>query len=380
MEKDDAGNQTKFSAVFAELRGNILGGRYAACRFPSERTLMRRFGVSRTLMRQVIAGLKVEGLLDSRQGQGTFIPLNAKRMNERLGFIIPGVGHEEIFSPICKRLISYSERRGFTPIFADLAGGSPRERHRLVDAAVKRFIAEQVAAVVYQPVDFLADSPKINAMFLARFKEMEIPVVLFDYDIVPRPDRSAFDLIGIDNYNAGWRLGRHLVEKGAKRIAFLMRDNWAFSVIDRRDGLHAAAEEARLKFEVTSVEPDDAKGVAALLGRRSAPDTVVCGNDLLAIALLKTLRAAGVKVPEDVMVAGFDDTRVAALSDPPLTTIHQPSDALARSLFEVLMIRIKNPDLPAVAMYHNAWLVPRDSTARKTLLQRASQYGITSCE
>ena len=97
MGKTDAGCQTKFSAVFTELRGNILGGRYAEGKFPSERALMKRFGVSRTLVRQVIARLKVEGLLASRQGQGTFIPQNAMRMNERLGFIIPGVGREEIF-------------------------------------------------------------------------------------------------------------------------------------------------------------------------------------------------------------------------------------------------------------------------------------------
>lgn len=371
MGKTDAGNQTKFSAVFAELRGNILGGRYAEGKFPSERALMKRFGVSRTLVRQVIARLKVEGLLASRQGQGTFIPQNAKRMNERLGFIIPGVGREEIFSPICKRMIVYSERKGFTPIFADLAAGSPRERRSLVNAAVKEFIAERVSAVVYQPVDFLADSPKTNAMFLERFKEVEIPVVLLDYDIVPRPDRSAFDLVGIDNLNAGWRLGRHLVEKGAKRIAFMMRDNWAFSVIDRRDGLRAAAEEAGLKFEVTNVEPDDAKGIAGLLNRKAAPDAVACGNDQLAFALLKTLRAAGVKVPDDVMVAGFDDAQYAVRADPPLTTIHQPSDALARSLFEILMIRIRNPNLPAVAMYHDAWLVPRASTARQCEMRRA---------
>ena len=371
MGKTDAGCQTKFSAVFTELRGNILGGRYAEGKFPSERALMKRFSVSRTLVRQVIARLKVEGLLASRQGQGTFIPQNAMRMNERLGFIIPGVGREEIFSPICKRMIAYSESKGFTPIFADLAAGSPRERRRLVDAAVREFIAERVAAVVYQPVDFLSDSPKINALFLKRFKEVEIPVVLLDYDIVPRPDRSSFDLIGIDNHNAGWRLGRHLVEKGARRIAFLMRDNWAFSVLDRRDGLRAAAEESGLTFEVTNVEPDDVKGVAALLKSRAAPDAVVCGNDQLAVALLKTFRAVGVKVPEDVMVAGFDDARTAALADPPLTTIHQPSDALARSLFEILMIRIRNPALPAMAMYHDAWLVPRASTARQCEMRRA---------
>ena len=108
---------------------------------------------------------------------------------------------------------------------------------------------------------------------------------------------------------------------------------------------------------------EDASGAAGV--------AVACGNDQLAFTLLKTLRAAGVKVPEDVMVAGFDDAQFAALADPPLTTIHQPSDALARSLFEMLMIRIRNPNLPAVAMYHDAWLVPRASTARQCEMRRA---------
>lgn len=357
---------TKFAAVFSELRQNILGGRYAETKFPSERTLMRRFSVSRTLVRQVIARLKLEGLLASRQGQGTFIPQNAKRMNERLGFIIPGVGREEIFSPICKRMIAYSERRGFTPVFADLAANSPRERRRQVDAAVGEFIAERVSAVVLQPPDFLRDSPKVNARIVERFREVEIPVVLLDYDITARPERSTCDLIGIDNYNAGWRLGRHLIEKGARRIAFLMRDNWAFSVIDRRDGLCSAADEASCTLETTNVEPDDAKGVAALLAKGDAPDAIVCGNDQLAAALLKTLRAAGVRVPEDVMVAGFDDAHIAAVCNPPLTTIHQPSDAIATSLFEILITRIRNPSRPAVAVYHDAWLVARKSTDRQS--------------
>ena len=364
MKKTDAVSQTKFSAVFAELRGNILGGHYAEEKFPSERVLMKRFEVSRTLMRQVLARLKVEGLLASRQGHGTFIPTNAKRMSEHLGIIIPGVGREEIFSPICRQMISYSERKGFTPIFADLAEGSPHERRKSVDAAVKDLIAAHVAAVVYQPVDFLEDSPEINAMFLERFREAEIPVVLLDYDFVPRPDRSSFDLVCIDNYNAGWRLGRHVVEKGARRIAFLMRDNWAFSVIDRRDGIRAAAEETGAGFEVTNVEPDDVEGVMALLRRRAAPDAVVCGNDQLAFALLNTLRSAGVKVPEDVMVAGFDDVRLAVRTSPPLTTVHQPCASIARTLFETLQSRIKDFNADSRSVLFNAPLVVRESTLR----------------
>ena len=355
---------TKTSAIFAELRKDILGGHYVASKFPSERLLMRRFGVSRMLVRNVLSQLKSDGLLAARQGKGTFVPPHAKRMSERLGFIIPGIGREEFFSPICTMLVSHAQRKGFTPVFADLAAPSPRGRYRMVELAVQEFIDQKVSAVAYQPLDFLSDSPTKNAELLERFRCADVPVILFDYDIVPRPDRSQFDLVCADNLNAGWVLGRHLIERGAARIAFLMRDNWAFSVFDRRAGLELAAREGGRPFAVTHVEPSDAAGVAALLRRRDAPDAIVCGNDLLAASLLKTLQSLDVRVPEEVMVAGFDDSPAASSAEPSLTTMHLPTNALATSLFEVMMIRMRNPTLPFAEMTHHAWLVPRVSTAR----------------
>ena len=119
----------------------------------------------------------------------------------------------------------------------------------------------------------------------------------------------------------------------------MMRDNHAFSVVDRRAGLEIAAREGGCPFAVTHVEPTDEKGVAALLRADDAPDAIVCGNDLLAADLLGTLRSLGVDVPKDVMVAGFDDSPVAAASTPSLTTMHLPTNALATSLFKVMMIR-----------------------------------------
>ena len=157
---------TKTSAIFSELRSNIIGGRYAEAAFPSERALMRRFGVSRTLVRQIIAMLKSDGLLASMHGKGTFVPPHAKRMRERIGFIVPGIGREEFFSPLPKALTSFSQRKGFTPVFADLGAASARGRYRMVKQAVREFIAQKVSAVAYQPIDFLSDSPRRNAELL----------------------------------------------------------------------------------------------------------------------------------------------------------------------------------------------------------------------
>ena len=111
-------------------------------------------------------------------------------------------------------------------------------------------------------------------------------------------------------------------------------------------------------------EPDDAQVIGAMLRGRHAPDAIVCGNDTAAAKLIGTLRKLGKRVPEDVLVAGFDDVQHASIVNPPLTTVHQPCEALARAVFEILLDRIANPDRPARKITLDAPLVLRDSTKR----------------
>ena len=79
---------------------------------------------------------------------------------------------------------------------------------------------------------------------------------------------------------------------------------------------------------------------------------------------MKTLKKLGRRIPEDVMVVGFDDVESAAQMDPPLTTIRQPSEAIAAAAFRALVGRIAVPSLPPCEIYLPAPLVVRASTRR----------------
>ena len=99
---------------------------------------------------------------------------------------------------------------------------------------------------------------------------------------------------------------------------------------------------------------------------RSAPrpDAVVCENDVIAAGLLKTLNSLGYKVPDDVLVAGFDDVRIAQLSHPGITTIRQPCEGIARAAFDRLVARMSDPAMMPAHILLPYTLVTRESTDR----------------
>ena len=91
-------------------------------------------------------------------------------------------------------------------------------------------------------------------------------------------------------------------------------------------------------------------------------EAVVCYNDRQAALLLQTLDKLGEKVPDDIMVVGFDDVQYARLTIPQLTTMRQPCKEIAAAVFRMLMERIRNPNLPARMEILDSQLTVRRST------------------
>ena len=333
--------------MFETLRRDLLAGRYASGKFPSERALMMRFNASRGLIRNVLRELTFAGFVNARPRSGYVVSAGARNLGGCIGLIVPGVFHEEIFSPICQEISRIAHEEGYVLLFDDIFGADKDERARRAVAAAEDYIRRGVSGVIFQPIEFMGDSPQTNREIVKTFKEAGVPIVLLDYDIVPPPDRSEFDLVCIDNFNAGRAV----------------TDNWAFSVQERLAGCRFAAQYAKgTRVSVSYVEADDEKGIRALVSGRQAADAIVCGNDMLAARLLRTLKRIGRDVPGDVMVSGFDDIECAVLVTPPLTTIHQPCAAMARSLFDVLRARMRNPSAEPRTIVHHSPLVVRAST------------------
>jgi DNA-binding LacI/PurR family transcriptional regulator len=197
-----------------------------------------------------------------------------------------------------------------------------------------------------------------------------VPLVMLGE--VPQED---VDQIWVDSVDAAMRLTRFLVGLGHRRIAMLGvpgTEQDTSTGAQRREGYRAALKQAGLpvdeRLEVPCATWTPRGGFDAmrvLLGRGEPPDAVFCATDSIAIGALSALWQAGVRVPEDVSVAGFDDVDDAAYASPPLTTVRFDKRAYAEAALERLVARIGGSTEPPARIVVPVGIVPRASTRER---------------
>ena len=355
--------------IFTVLRSEILSGKYScADKFPSEQQLVRRFKVARTTVRLALNRLKEDGILETRNGSGTYLSAMANRVTGRLGLIIPHIAHGEISPPICSAIAQAASDAGYSLLFGDASSADPDVRAQRALSLARDYIAQGVAGVFLEPIELIHDPSSVTLPIIRLFEAHHIPVILLDRDIVFPPERSPYDLVTLDNVQIGYRLAAHLVERGARQICLFARPESAPTVKLRFQGAREALLDAGFgpsRFSTCLASPDDKDALARVLGGKHAPDAFLCANDITAFALIKTLGKLKRKVPRDILVTGIDDVRLAAISTPSLTTIHQPCGEIARAAVAAMLQRLRNPALPPRQILLDAQLVERASTRRR---------------
>ncbi len=349
-----------YMSIVSTLCKEISAGVYAKPdSFPSLTKLMQRFGVSRPSAVRSVAELKRLGLVDSIKGSRTFV----LQRNRKIGLAIPGTADSDFFAAVMEGLVDNCREAGMELVVGDMFAVNHSKRDRQAENLARHFVALGVAGVIMQPVGFSDNADALNAIISNMLAKAHIPVVLVDYDIVPPPMRSAYDVVSIDNFNAGRKLAAHLLEAGARRICCLLRRLCADSVRTRFAGVDAETRRVSLRGRCDTIiaEPDDADAIASAL-EEFRPDAIVCSNDIAASMLAKTLKKLHVRIPGDVLLAGFDDVREAARMKPRLTSMRQPCRELASTAFRTLMERMKTPLLPPRKIFLEAELVVREST------------------
>lgn len=177
-----------------------------------------------------------------------------------------------------------------------------------------------------------------------------VPVAVIAGD----PAARGVDVVAADNRSGSAAIVTHLVEDhGKRRIYHVDGPSGMPDAAQRRSGLlqvlrdHPAARLAGATHGSNYVDSGLVAGRRILAEcRDELPDAVVAANDQMAIGVLRSLTAAGIRVPEQVAVVGFDDIFPGDLCEPPLTTVHQPMRMLGERACDRLLERIATPGLP----------------------------------
>lgn len=228
------------------------------------------------------------------------------RRTDTVGVILPDL-HGEFFSELIRGLDRAARERGLHLIVS-----SSHDDAAEADAALNS-MRGRVDGIILM-------SPHLDPEALAGGMARSLPVVTLSGD----GGRGDLAGIGVDNAGAAAIMTRHLIDGGAKRVAHISGPVGHKEAVSRAEGYRAAVHAAGREPLVEQGEFTQASGYGAmqrLLDRRPRPDAVFAANDTMAIGALLAIREAGLRIPDDIALGGFDDVPMAALLRPALTTM-----------------------------------------------------------
>lgn len=190
-----------------------------------------------------------------------------------------------------------------------------------------------------------------------------IPLVFVDREIRGVDAGS----VTIDQFNAAYKATSYLVEKGHRLVAHIAGPLDRTLSRQRLDGYLQALADFGIEYESPMwVEADFGVGggeraMRQLLASDARPTAVFAANDEMALGALRAAKGEGLTVPDDLAVVGFDDVPIAAMTDPPLTTVCQPIRTMGREAAKMLLMRIEDDDTSYRRLVLDADLVIRGS-------------------
>jgi LacI family transcriptional regulator len=275
------------------------------------------------------------------------VKAEVKRMGYRPSLVVPTIGNS-VHAALVRAAEQAAFGRDYSIVLCDTDFNLDRE-HQHLDLLIRR----RVDGVLLVP---FAKSEASSHSHLELLKQAGVTVVCMQQRL---PDAAVPQVVP-DNFGAAAAMTRHLISLGHRRIAFLHAGlpPWYVSMNERLAGYRAALEEADLTVEsdliveVGSFESqlsDDegtfyADRVTALLERPNRPTAVFAPVDVLAIKTMAAIRRLGLRIPEDVAVAGFDNRQMSGFTDPPLTTVRHPAAEVGRRAANLLFEQISGSE------------------------------------
>jgi LacI family transcriptional regulator len=247
-----------------------------------------------------------------------------------LGLIV-----SEITNPFFPELIQGFEEVAVESGYEVLIGSTNYEAERM-QRCIRRMMERNADGVAV--MTFGIEQPLLDQL-----ADRKIPLVFVDV----APDRPEISVLKVD-YSHGIRQGvQHLAALGHREIAFVTGPLRLHSAHSRLEAFEEALEECGIPLDKRFVLEGDHTmegGMAAaeqMLAQKKLPTAVMCSNDMLAIGVLHTLSRAGLRVPADISIIGFDDIRMAEMMIPPLTSIQMSRAELARAAVGALRAHVE---------------------------------------
>ena len=374
----------KSNKIYHFLFAGIDSGKFRPGeRIPTELELARLFDVSRPTATAAIRRLVAEHLLQRGRKAGTVVIGLPSRRTLTFGAVLLGLARQDqeqtIFAGLGSELAHRASMEHAMMLLQDPQWDGHTNAAGLqlrYQEIARRLIQQKVAGVFLMPLEISpADNISPTAALVEEFAAARIPVVLIDGDIVRYPARSHLDLVGIDNFGAGFHLTQHFIRLGCRRIDFFGSTFRHPTQEARIAGYMAAFEAHGLRPDDSAVHHLDLWNNTLVLEklRQRKPEAVLVVSDSRAAPIMRCALEDGWAIPQQLRLGSFDDLPMAAYLQVPLTTMRQPAAGLGAAAYRLMRQRLEEPGLPATHVQLSAELIRRASSGESITAKAGSR-------
>ncbi|MEW9532725.1 LacI family DNA-binding transcriptional regulator [Microbispora sp. NPDC049125] len=306
------------------------------------RVLNGKAGVSEATREAVLTALDVLGYERPTQLRG--------ERGRLVGLVLPEL-QNPIFPAFAEVVGGALAQQGFTPVLCTRTVGGISEADY-----VDLLLQQQVSGVVFAG-GLYTQTGVVHGHYL-RLVERRLPTVLVN----AAADHWDFPRVSCDDAIAVEQALGHLRALGHERIGLIVGPADHMPSIRKLEAFRASGGEL-VEHTMHALEGGHA---AALKLVRQKTTGIICGSDPLALGAIRAARRAGLRVPQDISVVGYDDSALMTCVDPPLTTVRQPIEAMGRAAVELLVSQIEGAAVATGELLFEPELVVRSSTGRVT--------------
>ncbi len=278
-----------------------------------------------------------------------------------LGVIVSSLD-DPFFSEILLGIEEIAQEAGYSLFIAASQRDQNRERK-----IVQTMMEHRTEGIIICSTSFSVDQGR-------QLLEYGFPIVVVNHQAAENFHYSIYH----DDIDGSSQITRHLIDLGHRKIAFLGNSQTGRTSLDRLSGFRSEMKRAQIPIpenylhDVTGGDPNHGLiGISYFLNLIDPPTAIVCFNDLIATGVIKGIQQAGLRVPEDISVTGFDNITFSAFTNPTLTTFDQPKQSIgaeaAHLLFDLLKTGLTDKtDFPKVKVLKGNLLVRNSTAALKT--------------
>lgn len=269
-----------------------------------------------------------------------------------LGLLIPDISNP-YFAEMARAIEDRSNQLGYSVVICN----TDNNDHK---------IEEYVSLLLQKKVDGIMIATGINKKeILKKLLSKDIPVVL----VAREMPLLAVHTIVVDDYVGGSIAASHLAALGHSHVAILAESQKIKSSYERVRGFKQTLFDEGCTFDETMLKIcdykiEDAKGKAAeLFELQERPTAIFACNDMLAVGAIQAAKQYGLNVPSDVSIIGFDNTILASVANPPLTTIAQPIEQMGTAVINLIVEQLQGESSVKQRIIMRPELIIRESTA-----------------